>query len=103
MKKSILIFTLVSISSFCFSQKIGIKLQSIQTFTVIPAHTQDADSIAILDLDRNDNDVYADIQFFKNGKPKETMRLKLWDTYRPYGDVSDEKVLNRVKNKLNIQ
>lgn len=106
-------FTLSIISfALCgFSQDIGIKLSGVTTFTVIPAYTQDADSIAILSVDRSytgtimgvkQGNVVANIQFWKNNKPKEIMALPLWTTFQGYADVTDTKIINRVKNKLDI-
>lgn len=51
MKKLILSLAIVTASLVSFGQNIGIKLEAPQTFTVIPAHTQNADSIAILNTD----------------------------------------------------
>ncbi len=111
MKKLIFTLVLVTLTLCGFSQDIGIKLQSVQTFTVVPAHTQDADSIAILSTDRiytgtvngvKEGKVISTIQFWKNGKPKEIMPLTLWSTFQGYADVTDQKIINRVKNKLNI-
>lgn len=102
MKKLFLTIAIVTTSLVGFSQEIGIKLQSVQTFTVIPAHTQDADSIAILNTDWQDKAVYADVQFFKNGKPKEIMRLQLFNTYKPYSEATNAKIIARVRVKLNI-
>jgi len=111
MKKLFLTIAIAAASFVGFSQDIGIKLQSVQTFTVIPAHVQDADSIAILSVDRTytgkvdgvkQGSVVANIQFWKNGKPKEIMTLPLWNTFQGYNDVTDAKIITRVKNKLNI-
>ena len=112
MKNLILLLAICTISTIGFSQDIGIKLPQVQTFTVVPAHTQDADSIAILSIDRSytgtvsgvkKGTVVANIQFWKNGKPKEIMALPLWNTFQGYNDVTDAKIITRVKNKLNIQ
>lgn len=111
MKKLFLTLAIVTATLCSFGQHIGIKLQNVQTFTVVSAHTQDADSIAILSVDRSytgtvdgvkEGKVVANIQFWKNGKPKEIMALTLWTTFQGYNDVTDAKVINRVKNKLNI-
>lgn len=102
MKNIIIILAIITASLCCQAQNIGIKLPAPQTFTVIPAHTQNADSISILNTDWQDKAVYADIQFFKNGNAKEVMRLKLWDTFKPYSEATDAKIITRVKNKLNI-
>ena len=102
MKKSIFTIVIALFTLTGFSQNIGIKLQSAQTFTVVPAHTQIADSIAILTTDWEDNAVYANIQFWKDGKAKEVMRLQLFNTFKPYSEATDAKIIARVKNRLNI-
>lgn len=110
--KKLFLSALISLSTLAgFSQDIGIKLAGVTTFTVIPAHTQNADSIAILSVDRTytgtvngikEGKVVANIQFWKNNKPQEIMALKLWDTFQSYADITDAKIIARVKNKLNI-
>ena len=102
MKKIIITFALIAASLVGFSQNIGFKLASTQTFVVVPAHTQDADSISILKTDWEDNAVFANIQFFKQGVAKEVMRLQLFNTYKPYSEASDAKIIARVKNRLGL-
>lgn len=102
MKKSILTLSLFAFSIIGFSQKIGITVNPPMDFTIVPAYKDNADSVAILKVDRSYDNVIATIQFYKNGVAGQIMPLTLWTTFQNYAEVTDAKIIARVKNKLNI-
>jgi hypothetical protein len=102
MKKTIITLSILICSLFGYSQNIGIKLSQAQDFTIIPAYKDNADSVAILQVDRSYDAVTCVVQFYKAGVAGQKMPLILWTTFQNYADVTDAKIISRVKNKLNI-
>ena len=102
MKKIIITSLIIAASLTGFSQKIGIKVTPAQDFTIVPAHTNDADSIAVNNINDSGTTLSVTLQFYKQGTAKEQMPLLLFDKSNYIEDWTNAIVIARIKVLMNI-
>lgn len=101
MKKTLIIASILLLSAKCFSQKLGIKLDSVENVTTVPAVVVQTDTISINQIIDNGSSVVVSL-FVSQSQP--AMYLTLWSgaAYIANENWTNQMIIAQIKFLLNV-